>query len=323
MSETGKRILLVVASTIVFLLLCIVGYEIYGNIRYRQWRSEFDGSGKFQRLTIPSPDKILMWEYKPYGEYGKIKTNRFGFREYDGISTEAAADSYRIAFIGDSITLGMEVDLEDTFVKILEREAPKTRSGKSIQTLNFGIDGYSAIQIHELLSCKVMNFSPNAVVYVMCLNDFDFVESSGGKTRYFAKPKSFLLERIEKLRQRLSNIDFHLYHFYRNRQSVYQLIVQMNELLKSNNSVLTLVIIPVFKLTESGFADYPLGEMHNDIAKFALEEGIDVIDLLKSFANQTEPPAYFAADIWHLNENGHRFVAQQLLAKMKFDGEAR
>ena len=323
MPEIGKRILLVVASTVVFILLCIAGYEIYGNIRYRQWRSEFDGSGKFQRLTIPSPDRILMWEYKPYGEYGKIRTNRFGFREHDSISTEVPGDAYRIAFIGDSITLGMEVDLDDTFVKILEREAPKTGSGKSIQTLNFGIDGYSAIQIHELLSYKVLDFSPDEVFYVMCLNDFDFTESSGGKTRYFAKPKSFLLERIDKLRQKLSNTDFHMYHFSRNRLSVYQRIAQMNGLLKRNNSRLTLVIVPVFNLTESGFSDYSLGGMHLDIATFALEEGIDVIDLLKAFASQDKPPASFATDIWHLNENGHRFVAQQLLSNVSFVGESR
>ena len=124
---------------------------------------------------------------------GDIKTNRYGFRDLDRESTAKPDGTFRIVFAGDSVTLGVGIPLETTFVRRFEMEANQMESQYRIQALNFAVDGYNTPQICEMIRSKVMSFSPDKVVYVMCLNDFDFELSSGDKILYFRKPRSFLL----------------------------------------------------------------------------------------------------------------------------------
>ena len=50
-------------------------------------------------------------------------------------------------------------------------------------------------------------------------------------------------------------------------------------------------------------------EKNSDLTK----EEIDYIDLLEPFSNQGRPPEYFSDDLWHPNEEGHEFIAKQLV----------
>ena len=181
------------ASTIVAVILFVGVFEVVENIRYSIWRTNFDNFGWFGKITVPSKNPLLMWEYRPYGEFEQIKTNRWGFRDVDYESKEKPENTLRVAFAGDSITLGMKVAAQETFVRQFEAEANSLNSRRRIQTLKFGIDGYHAIQINELIRTKVLAFSPDIVVYTMCLNDFDFNQPSGRKIRYFKKPESWFL----------------------------------------------------------------------------------------------------------------------------------
>ena len=175
--KTRKKLAFALASFFIALLGTIVVYETIEHILYYRWKSKFDNYGWFGKVTIPSPNKILMWEYKPNGVFKEIKTNRYGFRESDEISLPKPVGVYRIAFVGDSVTLGIGVENDYTFVRQFETAANSVRPGRKIQALNFSVDGYHTIQIAELLRSKVLQFEPDKVVYVLCLNDFDFSES--------------------------------------------------------------------------------------------------------------------------------------------------
>lgn len=295
-------------------MIVLIAYEIFENFRYREWRLHFNGAGKFDVLTVSSSNKKLMWEYKAYGKYKNLETNRYGFRGEDYEWGNKEEKVYRVGFIGDSVTLGMGIEFDKIFTRIIEGEANKLDLPLTIQSLNFGVDGYNILQIYETLATKVLECKPDKIVYVMCLNDFDFHESSGGKIRYFKKPDSFFLEKINKLRQRLSASNYHLYHFNKNKEVAFQEILKMNKLLKGKGSLFQVVIMPIFDQTAIDFINYPLSKMHNEIDKFLLKNGIDVIDLLDYFKKQKKPPKHYAESIWHLNENGHRFAASVLLS---------
>ena len=118
--------------------------------------------------------------------------NRWGFRDRDYETPGKPADTHRIAFLGDSVTLGLGVAAEDVFVRRFEDAANGLGLGYTVQALNFSVDGYNTVQVNELLRTKVLPFAPDKVIYVLCLNDFDFADASGMKIRYFRKPKSFL-----------------------------------------------------------------------------------------------------------------------------------
>ena len=153
-------------------------------------------------------------------------------------------------------------------------------------------------------------------MYVLCLNDFD---PRGGLTRYFDKPNSFVLEALgnnyKRLRRNILGRDFHLWNFENNKLNVFRKVVEMKQLLQAHNIGFQVVVLPVFKFKHSdrGFAAYPLSEMHLAIGQFLTREHIEFIDLLESFRNQEKPPGYFSSDIWHPNEEGHDFIAKQIL----------
>lgn len=326
--KLNKNTILLLSSLFISSFILIVGYEIFENIRYYRWKSIYRVKGdSCGNLTILSSNKELMWEYKPYGEarsikkehegynVGIIKTNRYGFRDYDYDSEDKPAGTYRIAFIGDSATLGIWVDYEKIFVRKFEVEGNKLNLHKKLQALNFSIDGYNIIQIYEMLKTKVLGFSPDKVVYILCLNDFDFDVSSGFKVYYFKKPKSFLIKRIKKAfnRFRLDSEDYHIYYYNKNDKVVFSKIIEMKNLLQQIKVSFQVVLLPSFYTDQKEFRNYPLSHMHNEIKKFLKKNNINVFDLLEVFKKQNKPPKFYAYDIWHPNEQGHRLIAHALL----------
>jgi lysophospholipase L1-like esterase len=312
-SSVTKNILLAVLSTIVALILFIGAYELVKNYQYEKWKSEYQESGDwYGKLTMPSGNKVLMWEYRPDSEGWDsgvtIKTNKQGFRDYDH---EFAREDgvQRIAFAGDSVTLGIGVDAEDTFVRRFSDMSRQMVPGSNVEALNISVDGYNALQVLELARTWIPRFMPDKAVYVLCMNDFDFLEASGGKIKYFRKPKSFFLSMLEQLYRQY--FEYHNYYFDKNKKLVYQEIARTNDFMKELGVEFYVVLLPVFPA--EGFSHYPLTRMHKDLATMLAADGIPVIDLLGAFIEQDKPPRSYALDIWHLDKTGHRFVASRLV----------
>ena len=316
-AKTKYRLLLLSAT--IAAVLFVGAFEIAKHVQYYRWKANFDNFGWFGKITIPSPNPVLMWEYRPYGKIEQIKTNRYGFRDIDYESTANPDKTFRIAFAGDSITLGMRVSREQTFVHQFEVEANHVETRYRIQALNFAVDGYNTPQILEMIRTKVLNFAPDKVVYMMCLNDFDFAQSSGDKVRYFRKPKSFFLETIEKAYQRLHGGDFHQYHFRKNKNVVFRNILDMRDMLEREGSSFQVVVLPIFPDVPVTFDNYPILDMHKEIGMFLEQNGIRFLDLRDAFAERGELPRNYASDVWHPNVKGHRFIAQQLLPSVLLD----
>ena len=319
--ETKKRFILSIISTFLSLALFVVLGEAFLSFRYDQWRSDFGKSGDwYGGLTTVSENPILMWEYRPNAKSNvpgltEIRTNRYGFRDYDYETMGKPSGVFRIAFIGDSVTAGYNVDSQSTFIRKFENYAKNSHSNLKIQPMNFGIDGYNINQIFELLTSRVLLFEPDKIVYIMCLNDFDFEESSGEKIRYFNKPNSFIIEKLERLFRRLLKIDFHLWHYEKNKKQVFEKIVEIKRILLAQSFDFQIILLPVFNIEDSknSFISYPLSEVHLKIGQFFKKNHIEFVDLLEAFRNQEKPPKYFAYDVWHPNKEGHDFIAKQLL----------
>ena len=330
--DLTKNIILAVSSVIVASVLFIGGYEIYQSHRYEQWKSAYERMiQQHDTLTIPSPNELLMWEYRPNAVFYdsslkyKIQTNSYGFRDGEYELTSKGRYLVRVAFIGDSITLGLKVSEESTFVRRFEKLARDAYPGWKIQAMNFGIDGYQVIQIYELLRTKVLRFLPDKVVYVMCLNDFDFDDASGKRILYFKKPNSFFLKKLESLYKRLSQEEYHRYYFERNKRTAFHYLWKIHELLDREGIRFQVVLVPVFEESDDGFNNYPLKDIHQQISKILTEHKIEVVDLSENFAKQDKAPKVYAYDIWHPNEEGHWFIAQQLLRPVLqsyFDAES-
>ena len=313
-----KKISLVFGSILVTLLICVLVYEIVARIRYHQWRDEFVSTW-MGLVTIPSPNKKLMWEYRPYGVQGTLALNRYGYRDLDYPTRKRPPGVYRVAFAGDSVTLGMSVLFHETFVwqygVITRQKHPQL----NVQTMNFAVDGYQTFQILEMIRSRVLAFEPNKVVYAMCLNDFILDGASGYKIEYFNPPKSFFLKKVEEFRFKRSGVEYHQYYFNKNHEAVFDAILEMRDIVQRSGAGFFVAVIPVmpFSVYAGGsFNTYSLKGVHREIDAFFEEHHIAYRDLLSAFVKNQVPPKHFPNDVWHPNPAGHRLIAEELSASI-------
>lgn len=113
-------------------------------------------------------DFITGWALRPKAEGWQtaegetlVTINSLGMRDRERTVTKPA-NTYRVAFVGDSFTESIQVPLEKTFPALLEGKCRPA----SVEALNFGVTGYGTAQELLLLRSRVLQFQPDLVVLV-------------------------------------------------------------------------------------------------------------------------------------------------------------
>lgn len=144
-----------------------------------------------------SPDPVLVYEPRPGARSSRPRVwdkkqsvtysiNALGLRDREGITTEKPPGARRVVFLGDSVTFGLEVDLEETLVKQVERLLQDTGPADGpVECLNLGGSGYSPLQEVALLESKGLGLDPDLVV--VCYNLNDPVDFSGELGYFFRR----------------------------------------------------------------------------------------------------------------------------------------
>ena len=96
------------------------------------------------------------------------RINRDGIRDRD-YSLAKTEGTFSIAAVGDSVTFGLGLELEDTWPKQLERELQNT--DPRVEVINFGVMGYNTPQEAERIQDKVLKYSPDLIIIGYSLND--------------------------------------------------------------------------------------------------------------------------------------------------------
>ncbi len=129
-----------------------------------------------RRASFSVPDPELGWDARPgsEGEYhgegctGWVRFDERGIRLNGRAATHL--EGHRNVFvIGDSNTAGLQVDNEETFTAILEREL--RRGGEVVNVLNLGVPGFDPAQSVAKALRLAPDFHPTDVVYVYTDND--------------------------------------------------------------------------------------------------------------------------------------------------------
>ncbi len=140
-----------------------------------------------------SPDPVLVYEPRPGASSSRERVwdreqtvtytiNHLGLRDRNDLGPEKPAGTRRVLFLGDSVTFGLEVDLEETLVKQVER---LLADSGPVQCLNLGVSGYSPLQEVTLLERKGLGLDPDLVV--LCYNLNDPVDFSGELGYFFRR----------------------------------------------------------------------------------------------------------------------------------------
>jgi hypothetical protein len=97
---------------------------------------------------------------------GFVKINSHGMRDDREISKEKPSGVYRIAVLGDSYAEAFQVDVRDTFCRVMENKlnACVAFVDKKVEVLNFGVAGYATVQELLTLRSRVWDFEPDMVV---------------------------------------------------------------------------------------------------------------------------------------------------------------
>jgi len=166
-----------------------------------------------------------------------VKINSYGFRDYE-YSIENPESTFRIVVLGDSITFGQGVELNESYPKVLEKLLNECGNG-GYEVLNFGMPGANIAEKVEILKTKAIKFDPDLIVVQWLGDDAvdwneyseiektalqEFVKKSGksekdltGLEKYYIDKKSYeeylkellyerqdeALERIEKSFEKL------------------------------------------------------------------------------------------------------------------------
>ena len=99
-----------------------------------------------------------------------FRTNEIGLR--DRPIPEPTSDVLRVLVLGDSVTLGWGVPMEETFSAQLESELEE-RLGRPVRTINSGVSGYNTEQELTFLRRHVDSMAPDLVILLYVENDVE------------------------------------------------------------------------------------------------------------------------------------------------------
>lgn len=304
-----------------------------------------------------SNDPIIGYEFipnyspedTPFDESHRgYKINKEGFRDYDYAALKKKGVK-RIIVLGDSTTAGSYVpDMENIYPKILEKMLNGQNDPKAVyEVLNMGVGGYHTLQEVETLKAKGLKYKPDLVILCYCLND-EFFRSDAGtlgglwaKNQHFKEGKFYSFSNALLKKSRLAFIlHYYLsnliddmnyldtsptqaeqsYAWYKANilkgKNPMELGLQMlSDLQKEYHFTAVVVILPSFV---NPFDKYRMEALHANVFKASRDlSNIKVIDLKNYFQHVNNSARVFGYDGCHLNEYGHKIMAQILFHVLK------
>jgi len=125
---------------------------------------------KYQLSEIPG----ISYQCSPgFEDDHGLTFNEYGWRS-PSLSKEKADGTFRIAFIGDSVTHGVGVDRAETFPQLVTTLLQEHCAGdevKKFEFINAAVSGYNLQDIAATFEHLVLGFDPDLVIYTYCAND--------------------------------------------------------------------------------------------------------------------------------------------------------
>lgn len=187
-----------VLETVALTAVAVVGLETYFNLT---------GVG-LEEFLQPDPvmgcrhipDKRVVWRLEGFSDE---KINSAGLRDVEHQLAKPAGVT-RIALLGDSATEALQVRLNNTYARALERRLRS--AGANVEVINFGCSSYSTGQEYLQLKGEVAQYKPD--ITILMYNRGDNLENVRNPTSRAAEPRPyFYLDSTGKLQQDSTILD--------------------------------------------------------------------------------------------------------------------
>ena len=172
-------------SVATFVLLFAIGETVY-HVRASSKRQEFLGDRTPETLVTRAAPAPLYYRLK--SDYPGF-TNAHGFRDLERhVSKEQGV--YRIAVIGDSVSMQGALPFEQLYVRLLQDKLD-AEFPRRTEVLNFGVTGYNTVQETALLEQEVIAYDPDLVLWQFHDNDAEHALYSASFGDYYHRPASY------------------------------------------------------------------------------------------------------------------------------------
>jgi len=334
--------LLLTAASLIFLF-------VVGEVTMRLLTHRRPSTTMFQKLEH-SPRLVgLIPHYEGMRNGVRVRINAAGFRDRE-FSEKKKKNVFRIIGLGDSVTFGAGVQIEDTYLKQLETMLNKASLQRNFEVLNMGVPAYNTYQESIYLKEKGLQYQPDLLILGFVLNDIDVLNPNWTKDRELDSPRQFRNSVVRDSEPRI----FSLYRYLKNKsQLLYFLLMRVSALAKKydlpietesiyyrdaykdgnegwkiatdslrdiaaigkkNGCPLLVVIFPFFVNLDDS---YMWAEAHSAIVSFCKREGIRVIDLFPYFKGRDGSEFWISLTDSHPNAEAHRIVAQAIYEEIK------
>lgn len=274
-------------------------------------------------------DENLGWRLKPNfkgvaktTEFStEIKINSDGFRDYEHSSPNDQA-TFKILGLGDSFTFGYGVELEETYLSLLEKYL-------KAEIFKIGVPGYSIKEEFILFEEYGLKIQPHLVIigfdindHTDCLNTSPKYEIVGGyittNHRNFLLRHSYLYSHLDMFIKTIINRKNKKEEKRKAWECAVNYLKKINEMAKADDTELLIVYIPHRSQVYPGLPQdrYIISEYFDDLdnllESYCRENNIFYLNFLPYFIKASEKgeQLYYLATDAHWNSKGHMTAAK-------------
>jgi lysophospholipase L1-like esterase len=319
-SPVVRRILSNLLATLVSLVITAVGLELLTRL-IADDGMQFDlEMWKYARdVKQPAADPLIGHEHAPNRQAHLMgvdfRTNSQGLRDRE-FSYDRVPGKLRIVMLGDSLTVGWGVPLEDTFAKRIERMY--AAAGIDAEAINLGVGNYNTVQEVQVFLTKGYRYRPDVVVLNFFVNDAEPTVPASAPSPLMRACYAcvFVAGRGDALmRQFFGGMDWAQYYL-----SLYgdgatpgwldakAAIGRLAKFSKANGIKLMIVSLPELH----DVANYRFGRVTELVRKSAEENGAEFVDVLPALADQPSAKLWVTPPDPHPNAYANAFIAKAL-----------
>ena len=268
---------------------------------------------------------IWDWSEKMPGQFYTMKTEAVGWPPWEEFNREGLRDRtrpeekpegfWRVAVLGDSVTLGAEIRPYEAFPQVME--ARLLAAGRRIEVMNIALWGWSTRQERIAWERIARRYHPDQAVLAVCLNDIPELQNN------LTRPPAWLagLHERSALVRRLVNAGareiesverlFDAADTPAVREALQRFLEEVGALrreVEKDGASFVMVVFPFRFQVEAGA---PPPVVQERIAEYCRTEKLRCLDLLPTLA-RVGPSAFVDYD--HLSPSGASLVADTILA---------
>ncbi len=164
MKKMAQHILLFFGSLFFVLIIAEIGIKVFApQPRYYAPQYLFEADELLGYKLTPN----FQGFYSTPENIVKMQTNRNGLRDYEHGEMKGA----RILGLGDSFVMGVGVELEETFLYLLEKHFNANFIGFQFDVIKAGVQGYGTDQEVDFYKISGLTYRPNLVILGFYPND--------------------------------------------------------------------------------------------------------------------------------------------------------